>query len=171
MFTGLTGQSRSWFNPTRPPRLVTETGGSRRPLRPVYRKSVSITGSQHSYGGRFKHGGGGFNGKDPTKVDITGAVGARYLAKALVAEKLCRKAEIEVSYVIGRPDPLAVNIDTFGTETRPEKIIYSRAKGILDLSVDGIIEGLDLFNPAKVKYKQAAVGGWFGRLIFPWEQV
>lgn len=124
-----------------------------------------------SYGGRFKHGGGGFNGKDPTKVDLSGAVGARYLAKALVAEKLCRKAEIEVSYVIGQPDPLAVNINTFGTETLPEKIIYSRAKEILDLSVDGVIEGLDLFNPGKVKYQQAAVGGWFGRRQFPWEQV
>jgi S-adenosylmethionine synthetase len=124
-----------------------------------------------SYGGAFSHGGGGFNGKDATKVDVTGAVGARYLAKALVAEKLARKVQVEVNYVIGQPDPLAVLIDTFGTATRTDKIINGRAREILDLSVDGIIDTLDLFNPAKVSYRQAAAGGWFGRSQFPWEQV
>lgn len=124
-----------------------------------------------SYGGAFPHGGGGFNGKDPTKVDLAGAVGARYIAKSLVNEKLARKVQIEVSYVIGRPDPLSVNINTFGTAKRPEKMIYERSREILDLSVDGIIDGLDLFNPEKVKYQQAAVGGFFGRRQFPWEQV
>ncbi len=124
-----------------------------------------------SYGGAFPHGGGGFNGKDPTKVDLAGAVGARYIAKALVAEKLARKAQVEVSYVIGRPDPLSVNINTFATANRPDKMIYERAQEILDLSVDGIIDGLDLFNPEKVKYQQAAVGGFFGRRQFPWEQI
>jgi len=124
-----------------------------------------------SYGGAFPHGGGGFNGKDPTKVDLAGAVGARYIAKALVAEKLARKAQVEVSYVIGRPDPLSVNINTFGTANRPDKLIYEHAQEILDLSVDGIIDRLDLFNPEKVKYQQAAVGGFFGRRQFPWEQV
>ncbi|MFH0943558.1 MAG: methionine adenosyltransferase, partial [Candidatus Beckwithbacteria bacterium] len=77
-----------------------------------------------SYGGAFPHGGGGFNGKDPTKVDLAGAVGARYIAKSLVAEKLARKVQVEVSYVIGQPDPLSVNINTFGTAKRPEKMIY-----------------------------------------------
>lgn len=124
-----------------------------------------------SYGGAFPHGGGGFNGKDPTKVDLAGAVGARYIAKALVAEKLARKIQVEVSYVIGWPDPLSVNINTFGTAKRPEKMIYERSREILDLSVDGIIDGLDLFNPEKVKYQQAAVGGFFGRKQFPWELV
>lgn len=124
-----------------------------------------------SYGGAFPHGGGGFNGKDPTKVDLAGAVGARYIAKSLVAEKLARKVQVEVSYVIGWPDPLSVNINTFGTAKRPEKMIYERSREILDLSVDGIIDGLDLFNPEKVKYQQAAVGGFFGRKQFPWELV
>lgn len=124
-----------------------------------------------SYGGAFPHGGGGFNGKDPTKVDLAGAVGARYIAKALVAEKLARKAQVEVSYVIGRPDPLSVNINTFNTANRPDKMIYERAQEILNLSVDGIIDRLDLFNPEKVKYQQAAVGGFFGRRQFPWEQI
>jgi S-adenosylmethionine synthetase len=120
-----------------------------------------------SYGGRFAHGGGGFNGKDPTKVDVAGAVGARYVAKALVAEKLARKVQIEVCYVIGQPDPLAIQIDTFGTGTKPQHMIEDRAHEILDLSVDGIIDGLNLFQPI---YRQASVGGWFGRDIFPWEQ-
>lgn len=123
-----------------------------------------------SYGGAFLHGGGGFNGKDPTKVDLAGAVGARYIAKALVAEKLARRAQVEVSYVIGRPEPLSVNINTFGTANRREEVIYSRSREILNLSVDGIIEGLSLFDPAKIKYQQAAVGGFFGRKEFPWEQ-
>lgn len=124
-----------------------------------------------SYGGAFKHGGGGFNGKDPTKVDMSGVVGTRYLAKALVAEKLARRVQLEVSYVIGRADPLAVNIETFGTAKKPESMIRSRAKEILDLSMDGIIDTLDLFNPSKVNYRQAAAGGWFGRSQFPWEQI
>ena len=124
-----------------------------------------------TYGGQVSHGGGGLNGKDPTKVDVSGAVGARFVAKALVAEKLAKRVYLEVGYAIGQPDPLYVTIDTRGTETRPANIIYQRAKEILDLSVDGIIETLGMFDPARVKYAQAAVGGWFGRRQFPWEQV
>jgi S-adenosylmethionine synthetase len=120
-----------------------------------------------SYGGAFSHGGGGFNGKDPTKVDLSGAVGARYIAKGLVAEKLAKKVQIEVSYVIGQPDPLSVNIDTYDTAQTTDAVIQARAHELLDLSVDGIIEGLNLFQPV---YAKAAVGGWFGRDIFPWEQ-
>lgn len=124
-----------------------------------------------TYGGQVSHGGGGLNGKDPTKVDVSGVVGARYVAKALVAEKLARKVHLEVGYAIAQPDPLYLTIDTLGTATRPDQIIYQRAKEILDLSVDGIIETLGMFDPAKVKYAEAAVGGWFGRRQFPWEQV
>ena len=121
-----------------------------------------------SYGGRFSHGGGGFNGKDPTKVDLAGAVGARYVAKRLVAEGFARKVQIEVSYVIGLPDPLSINIETFGTGKKPHTKILARAKKLLDLSVDGIIEGLNLFQPV---YRKASVGGFFGRDIFPWEKI
>ncbi len=121
-----------------------------------------------SYGGRFSHGGGGFNGKDPTKVDLAGAVGARYVAKRLVAEGFAKKVQIEVSYVIGLPDPLSINIETFDTEKKSGKIIEGRARELLDLSVDGIIEGLQLFQPI---YRSASVGGFFGRDIFPWEQI
>jgi S-adenosylmethionine synthetase len=120
-----------------------------------------------SYGGQFAHGGGGFNGKDPTKVDLAGAVGARFVAKRLVAEGYARKIQIEISYVIGQPDPLSVNIETFDTEKKSKKIIQGRARELLNLSVDGIIEGLHLFQPI---YAKAAVGGFFGREIFPWEQ-
>lgn len=121
-----------------------------------------------SYGGAFPHGGGGFNGKDWTKVDVTGAVGARYLAKTLVANRLAEKAQVEVCYTIGEPDPKAIYIETFGTEKVPLKTVYEKAKGILDLSVSGIIDKLKLAQPV---YARAASGGWFGRPEFPWEQV
>lgn len=123
-----------------------------------------------SYGGAFPHGGGGFNGKDPTKVDLTGACGARYVAKGLVAERLARRVQVEVSYVIGQPDPLQVDIQTFNPDESSQKrrIIESRAKELLDLSVDGIIDGLHMFQPV---YATASVGGFFGREIFPWEQI
>lgn len=121
-----------------------------------------------SYGGRFPHGGGGFNGKDPMKVDLAGAVGARYIAKGLVAEKLARQVQIEVCYAIGQPDPLSVQMNTFGTEQVAMNIINARVKELLDLSVDGIIDGLGLYNPF---YRVASVGGFFGRDIFPWEKI
>jgi S-adenosylmethionine synthetase len=123
-----------------------------------------------SYGGRFPHGGGGFNGKDPTKVDVSGACGARFVAKGLVAEKLAREVLIEVSYVIGQPDPLEITIDTFAPDETSEqrRRIEQRAIELLDLSVDGIIDGLNMFQPV---FTTAAVGGFFGREIFPWEKI
>ena len=121
-----------------------------------------------TYGGFFPHGGGALNGKDWTKVDVAGPVGARYVAKALVANGFASKVQIEVGYTIGRPDPDVVNIATFGTEKYSLSEIKEKAADFLDLSVDGIIEGLDLARPI---YSQAAVGGWFGRREFPWEKV
>jgi S-adenosylmethionine synthetase len=121
-----------------------------------------------SYGGFFSHGGGGFNGKDWKKVDVTGAVGARYVAKELVAMKLARQVQIEVSYTIGRPDPHAISVFTFDTENVPVEKIQRIAKNVLDLSVDGIINGLQLARPI---YWETSAGGWFGRREFPWEQV
>lgn len=120
-----------------------------------------------SYGGSFPHGGGGFNGKDPTKVDLSGALGARFIARGLVSEKFAKKVQVEVCYVIGNPDPLELQISTFGTEKTSLKKINDRAGEILDMSVDGIINGLGLFQPA---YRDASVGGFFGREQFPWEQ-
>lgn len=124
-----------------------------------------------SYGGYFAHGGGGFNGKDWTKVDVAGAVGARYVAKALVAGGLAKKVQVEVSYAIGHPYPLSIYADTYGTasDTQNRHIRQLLADTQhFDLSVDGIIETLNL--PA-VRYAAAARGGWFGRSEFPWERV
>jgi S-adenosylmethionine synthetase len=120
-----------------------------------------------TYGGYFPHGGGGLNGKDPTKVDLSGALAARFVAKTLVANKLARKVQVNITYTIGNPDPRAVEIETFGTEKVSKKTIQAKAKKALDLSVDGIMEGLHLFQPV---YVSAAVGGFFGRPEFPWEQ-
>lgn len=124
-----------------------------------------------SYGGRGRHGGGGFNGKDPTKVDASAAAWARYEAKRMVAEDFANRVEIEVCYGIGQPRPFIVNIDTFGTAKKPERLFQERAEELETVSVDQIIEGLELFNQDRVKYRQAAVGGWYGRKEFPWEQV
>jgi len=121
-----------------------------------------------SYGGAFPHGGGGFNGKDWTKVDVAGSVGTRYVAKRLVDEGLAQKVQIEVGYTIGQPEPTIVNIHTFDTNNVNRKQIRARALEILDFSVDAIIDRLQLAQPV---YAQAAVGGWFGRREFPWEQI
>lgn len=123
-----------------------------------------------SYGGYFSHGGGGFNGKDWTKVDVAGAVGARYLAKAIVAGKLARRVQVEVSYAIGHPYPLGIDVHTYGTETLPHNQILDlvRDPARVDMSVDGINEQLSMNQPI---YSSAAVGGWFGRAEFPWEHI
>ncbi len=121
-----------------------------------------------TYGGMFPHGGGGLNGKDPTKVDLSGALAARYVAKALVANELAHKVQINVTYTIGQPDPKQVEINAFGTERVPLDVLESKAQKALDLSVDGIIEGLNLNQNI---YADAAVGGFFGRKQFPWEQI
>jgi S-adenosylmethionine synthetase len=120
-----------------------------------------------SYGGAFPHGGGNYNGKDPTKVDVSGAVAARYLAKELVARQLATKVQVDVCYALGIPDPLGLTIETFGTASVSESELYHKAEDIIDLSVDGIMQTIDLYQPI---YAQAASGGWFGRREFPWEQ-
>lgn len=129
-----------------------------------------------TYGGYFSHGGGGFHGKDFTKVDATGLVGARELALAIVANGLAKKAQIQVTYVIGLPDPIAVNIETFGTSRYPPETLYRLITQKFDLSVESIIDRLGLRNPI---YAPCAWGGLFGRepvqtpngTLFPWEQV
>jgi S-adenosylmethionine synthetase len=121
-----------------------------------------------TYGGVFAHGGGGFNGKDWTKVDVTGAVGARYVAKNLVAQGLAKKVQIAVCYALGYPDPLGIGIETYGTQTVPIDEIKKRSQQILDLSVDGILSSIDMHQP---HYEQLGSGGWFGRHDMPWEKV
>lgn len=120
-----------------------------------------------TYGGYFPIGGGGLNGKDPTKVDLSGHLAARYVAKKLVRDGYCRKAQLLISYTIGQPEPQSVTVDTFGTAEASEKEIQEKARSFLDLSVDGIINGLSLFAPI---YERAASGGFFGKDEFPWEK-
>lgn len=121
-----------------------------------------------SYGGMARIGGGAFSGKDPTKVDRSGAYGARYIAKNIVANGLAERCEVQIAYVIGHVKPLTIEIETFGTEKKKLFVIEDFADKILDLSVWGIIEGLNLLQPF---YEKTASYGHFGREEFPWEQV
>ncbi len=119
-----------------------------------------------TYGGAAKVGGGCFSSKNATKVDRSGAYYARYVAKNLVHAGLCKRCEIEVSYGIGLEHPLSININTFGTETRPLKEIYEVVKRNFDFSPDNIIKELDLLRPI---YKQTACYGHFSNPNYPWE--
>ena len=121
-----------------------------------------------SYGGMARVGGGAFSGKDVTKVDRSGAYAARYIAKNIVAAGLADRCEVQVAYVIGRRDPLAKAIETFGTAKISETEIEDFAWRLLDLSVKGIIDGLNLRRPI---YAQTAAYGHFGKDGLPWEAV
>jgi S-adenosylmethionine synthetase len=121
-----------------------------------------------TYGAFARHGGGAFSGKDPTKVDRSGAYAARFLAKNIVAAGLASRAEVRVAYVIGQREPLAREIETFGTATASQRAIESFAWNLLDLSVPGILAGLDLRRPI---YRESARYGHFGRSSFPWERI
>lgn len=121
-----------------------------------------------TYGAFARHGGGAFSGKDPTKVDRSGAYAARYIAKNIVAKGLADRAEVRVAYVIGQREPLAKAIETFGTEKVSFSQIETFAWSLLDLSVSGIIKGLNLRQPI---YQETARYGHFGRNGFPWENV
>jgi len=122
-----------------------------------------------TYGGLGRHGGGAFSGKDPTKVDRSGAYGARYVAKNLVAAGLARRAEVQIAYAIGVAKPVSVGVETFGTEAIPKSQIEELIDEYFDLSPAGIIKELDLRRPI---YRQVAAYGHFGRsdLDLPWER-
>jgi S-adenosylmethionine synthetase len=120
-----------------------------------------------TYGGSARVGGGAFSGKDPTKVDRSGAYAARYLAKHVVKEKLADKAEVRLAYFIGAKKPVMLEVETFGTEKMPVEIIKKYMSEILDTSVAGIIETLSLQKPI---YLATSNYGHFGREEFPWEQ-
>jgi S-adenosylmethionine synthetase len=121
-----------------------------------------------TYGGYARVGGGAFSGKDPTKVDRSGAYAARYLSKNIVAQGLADKVEVGLAYHIGAKKPLMEEIETFGTEHVSKKAIKDFTAKLLDTSVKGILEQLDLRRPL---YLQTAAYGHFGRGIFPWEQI
>ncbi len=120
-----------------------------------------------TYGGYARVGGGCFSGKDPTKVDRSGAYAARFIAKNIVREKLADKAEIRLAYFIGAKKPTMQEVETFGSEKVSKKVINDFVGKILDTSVEGIINGLNLQRPI---YLKTSTYGHFGREEFPWEK-
>ncbi|MFI5265390.1 MAG: methionine adenosyltransferase, partial [Candidatus Levyibacteriota bacterium] len=100
-----------------------------------------------TYGGYAKVGGGAFSGKDPTKVDRSGAYAARFLAKNIVAAGLADRAEVSLAYFIGAKKPVMQEVETFGTEKKSRKVILDFMNGLLDCSVEGILKGLNLRRP------------------------
>lgn len=121
-----------------------------------------------TYGGMARVGGGAFSGKDPTKVDRSGAYAARYLAKNIVAAKLAKRCEVRLAYFIGAKKPVMQDVETFGTEKKSKKIITDFMTSLLDTSVAGILKTLDLRRPI---YFKSASYGHFGRPDFPWEKI
>ena len=123
-----------------------------------------------TYGGSCRHGGGAFSGKDCTKVDRTGAYGARWVAKNCVAAELADRMEVQLSYAIGMAEPISIMVDCHGTNKISEREIVNRIKKSFDLSPGGLISDLKLRNPI---YKQTAAYGHFGRndIQLPWEQL
>ncbi|MBI4493356.1 MAG: methionine adenosyltransferase [Chloroflexi bacterium] len=117
-----------------------------------------------TYGGMARHGGGSFSGKDPSKVDRSGAYFCRYVARQVVQAGLARKAEIQVSYAIGVAQPLSVKVDTFGTGDEDAAAAFVRQ---FDFRPAAIIERLDLLRPI---YRQTTNYGHFGKPGLPWER-
>ncbi len=122
-----------------------------------------------TYGGYARHGGGAFSGKDPTKVDRSGAYAARYVAKNIVAAGLAKKVEVQLAYAIGVARPVSISIDTYGTSKFSEQELIDGVNALFDLRPAGIIHMLDLRRPI---YRQTAAFGHFGRsdLDLPWER-
>mgnify|MGYP000075323443 CR=1 FL=1 len=122
-----------------------------------------------TYGGMGRHGGGAFSGKDPSKVDRSAAYYARYIAKNLVASRLCTKAEIQLAYAIGVARPVSIAVDTFGTGKLPDDKLEAIVEATFDARPATIIKELDLLRPI---YSATAAYGHFGRheAEFTWER-
>jgi len=154
------GATKIYVNPTG--RFV--TGG---PL-----GDAGLTGRKiivDTYGGVGRHGGGAFSGKDPTKVDRSGAYAARWVAKNIVAAGLADRVEIQISYAIGVAEPLSISIETFGTGKIDDALMERLVREHFDLRPGAIIRDLDLRRPI---YRQTAAYGHFGRtdIDLPWER-
>ena len=119
-----------------------------------------------TYGGWGSHGGGAFSGKDPTKTDRSAAYMARWIAKSLVANKLCRRCKVQITYAIGVAQPQSVMVDTYGTGVKSNQEILDIVHGNFSMKPGSIIKQLDLRRPI---YKQTSTYGHFGRDCFPWE--
>ncbi|MGH7288677.1 MAG: methionine adenosyltransferase [Myxococcota bacterium] len=122
-----------------------------------------------TYGGMGRHGGGAFSGKDPTKVDRSGAYAARWVAKNVVAAGLARRCEVQVAYAIGVAEPVSIHVDAFGTSTLEPDRLEKLVRNHFDLTPAGIIEALGLRRPRGWSYRATAYHGHFGRAGFPWE--
>ncbi len=122
-----------------------------------------------TYGGMARHGGGAFSGKDPSKVDRSAAYAVRHVAKNIVAAGLAERCEVQVCYAIGQPDPVAVDVESFGTGTVSDEHLKALVQAHFDLSVEGIIRALNL---KRIAYRPAAAFGHFGRedCGFSWEE-
>jgi len=132
---------------------------------------VGLTGRKivvDTYGGQARVGGGAFSGKDPSKVDRSGAYAARYIAKNIVAAGLADRAEVCLAYYIGAKNPIIKQIELFGTEHNSQGTIEAFAGTLIDCSVKGIIEYFDLLRPI---YRQTATYGHFGNPAYPWEHI
>ena len=122
-----------------------------------------------TYGGYGRHGGGAFSGKDPTKVDRSGAYAARYVAKNIVAAGLARKCEVQIAYAIGVAKPVSIMVETFGTSAYSNDVLAKAVHQVFDLRPKAIIQDLDLQKPI---YRNLAAYGHMGRedLGVPWEK-
>ena len=121
-----------------------------------------------TYGGYSRHGGGAFSGKDASKVDRSATYMLRHIAKNVVANGYAKKCEIQVSYAIGKEEPLSIYINTFGTNTIPEEDIIKKIKEKFDLRPNSIINYLELKKPIYVKTTNY---GHFGKKNLPWEKI
>jgi S-adenosylmethionine synthetase len=121
-----------------------------------------------TYGGMGNHGGGAFSGKDPSKVDRSGAYMARYVAKNVVAAGLAGTCEVQIAYAIGVAEPVSVLVTTGGTGIVPDEVLTKAVREVFDLRPYYIIKRLNLIQPI---YKKSACYGHFGRedFVFPWE--
>lgn len=152
-----------YFNPTG----LFEVGGPHGDCGLTGRKIIVDT-----YGGRGRHGGGAFSGKDATKVDRSAAYMARYIAKNIVAAELASQCEIQLSYAIGVAEPISIHVDLFGTGNADSRKISGAIRDVFPLSPLGIIDYLDLRKPI---FRQTAFHGHFGRTpgadgSFSWEK-
>ena len=119
-----------------------------------------------TYGGMARHGGGAFSGKDPSKVDRSGAYAMRWVAKNVVAAGLARRCEVQVAYAIGSSRPVGLYVETFGTHTVPVERIQAAIEEVFDLRPAAIVRDLDLLRPV---YRSTSAYGHFGRPGFTWE--
>ncbi|MBC3840866.1 methionine adenosyltransferase [Streptacidiphilus sp. 4-A2] len=151
-------------------RLLVDPGGRSGDGGPM--GEAGLTGRRiiaDTYGGMARHGGGGFSGKDPTRVDRSAAYAMRWVAKNVVAAGLAARCEIQVAYATGRAAPVGLFIETFGTGTVPQTQLEQAVERVFDLRPAAVVRDLDLLRPV---YAQTAACGHFGRGLpgFTWER-